>query len=269
MQPLIVTELDFLPAAYRQQSMRHRDRRWRAVLFIGGVMVLAAAWTYRVVDRRAAQHHFDSLTAAHDSAVQTQREWEAAQQKLLRSNQQADLITYLKHPWATSQTLAAIIRPMPESVRLTELKITREPIGGRAAPPPAKPNPNEKPNAAASQVPPAVQDLTRLREEYDQQQVVVLLSGETLDGDALHRYIRRLESGDVFAAAELKSLQRREGAANSKLLSTSQFEARAVMRPGIGQAGGTETAAPKTQLAHLPSNPAPTLATTDLPQVKP
>lgn len=256
MQPLIVTELDFLPAAYRQQSLRRRDRRWRAVLFIGGMTVLAAAWMYRVVDRRAAQHNFDSLTAAHESAMSTQRKWEASQQKLLRLNQEADLITYLKHPWATSQTLAAIISPMPETVRLTELKISREPIGGRAAQTPAKPNSNEKPNAAASQVPPAVQDLTRLREEYDQQQVVVLLSGETLDGDALHRYIRRLASGEVFATAELSSLQR-ETSANSKQLSRSQFQARAVIRPGIGQAGGAEAAAPKTQLARSRSNLAP------------
>jgi Tfp pilus assembly protein PilN len=261
MQPLVVTQLDFLPAAYRQQSMRRRDRRWRAVLFIGGVTVLAAAWIYRVVDRRAAQRNFDSLAAAHDAAASTQRNWEAAQQKLLRANQEADLITYLKHPWATSQTLTAIISPMPESVRLTELKISRESLGGKAAQSPTKPSPSDKPNAAASQVPPAVQDLTRLREEYDQQQVVVLLSGETLDGDALHRYIRRLGSGEMFAAAELSSLQR-ETSANNKQLPRSQFQARAVVRPGIGQAGSTETAAPKSQLARSRSDAAGTLATT-------
>lgn len=268
MQPLVVTQLDFLPAAYRQQSLRRRDRRWRAVLFIGGMTVLATAWIYRVVDHRAAQHSFDSLTAAHEAAVNTQRKWEAAQQRLLRLNQEADLITYLKHPWATSQTLAAIISPMPESVRLTELKISRESIGGRAAQTPAKPNPNEKPNAAASQIPPAVQDLTRLREEYDQQQVVVLLSGETLDGDALHRYIRRLASSELFAAAELSSLQR-ETSANNKQLPRSQFQARAVVRPSIGQAGSTETAAPKTQLARSRSDTANTLATAQTPAGEP
>jgi hypothetical protein len=150
---------------------------------------------------------------------------------------------------------------MPESVRLTELKISRESIGSKTAQSPAKPNPNDKPNAAASQVPPAVQDLTRLREEYDHQQVVVVLLGETLDGDALHRYIRRLGSGDVFAEAELKSLQRRETSANSKQLSTSQFEARAVMRPGIGQAGAGEVAVPKSQLAGSQNDAAKTVAT--------
>ncbi|RIK79252.1 MAG: hypothetical protein DCC68_13605 [Planctomycetota bacterium] len=247
MQPLTVVQLDFLPASYRQQTARRRDRRWRAVIFVGGVLLLSGAWIYRVLDRRAAQHNFDILSAPHQTAVLNEKAWQAAKERLRRANLEADLITYLRHPWTTSQTLSAIAGPMPDTMRLTELKIVRETARNRDSAAPQVRNPAAPPDKAESQTPDPQRDLARLREEYDNQRVVVLLSGEALDGAAPYDYIRRLAASDVFVQAEVTSLQRETSAAR-KSTPLSQFQARAVVRPGIGQPGASE-AAPKPQLA--------------------
>lgn len=248
MQPLTVVQIDFLPASYRQQTVRRRDRRWRVAVLAIGAVLLAAAWIYRVIDHRAAHRNFEILTDAHQAALQTQQAWQAAQTKLDQANREAALITYLKHPATTSQTLAAIIAPLPESLRLTEIKIVRETLrqdGEEAAP---RRNLGDKPDAADAGLPPAERDLAQLRREYDKQQVVVMLSGEALDGEALYQYIRQLASGDVFVRAELTSLVRDASAARSHV-ALSRFQARAVMRPGIGQPGGPDVPPAEPRLA--------------------
>jgi hypothetical protein len=248
MQALTVIQLDFLPASYRQQNARRRDRRWRAALFFGGVLLLAGAWIYRVADRRAAQHNFDALAAPYQTAVLNEKAWQDARQELKLSNLRASLITYLRHPWMTSQTLAAIVGPVPESVRLTEIKFVHEQLPrleGHAAPPKRGPNdPQDKTEAA---LPAAERDLARMREEYDSQQVVVAITGEALDGVALYDYISSLGTSDVFVRAELTSMNR-DAAGGNKSLPVSTFQARAILRPGIGQPGGTAAPA-KPQLA--------------------
>lgn len=249
MQPLSVVQLDFLPASYRQQTARRRDRRWRAVAFVGGVLLLSGAWIYRVLDHRAAQRNHDILSAPHETAVATEKAWEAAKNRLRVANLEAELITYLRHPWMTSQMLSAIVGPMPDSMRLTELKVVRETVRNRDGAPPQMRSPAEPPDKTEAQRPDPQRDLARLREEYDNQRVVVLLSGEALEGDALHGYIRRLAASDVFVQAELTSLQR-DASGERKAQPISQFQARAVIRPGIGQPGSTEAAA-QPQLANV------------------
>lgn len=247
MQPLTVIQLDFLPASYRQQTARRRDRRWRAVIFVGGVLLLSGAWLYRVLDRRAAQRNYDILSAPHQTAVLHENAWKAAKDRLTRANREADLITYLRHPWMTSQTLAAVAGSMPDTMRLTELKIVRETVGNRESAAPQARGPAAPPDKAESQTPDPQSDLARLREEYDNQRVVVLLSGEAVDGAAPYDYVRRLAASDLFVQAEVTSLQRETSAArNSTPL--SQFQARAVVRPGIGQPGSSDVDS-KPQLA--------------------
>jgi hypothetical protein len=248
MQPLTVVQLDFLPASYRQQNARRRDRRWRAVLFFGGVVLLAGAWIYRVVDRRAAQQNFDALSGPYQTAVANEKAWQDAQQELKLANLRASLITYLRHPWMTSQTLAAIVGPVPETVRLTEIKILHEALPkpeGHAAPP--KRGPNDPIDKAELALPPAERDLARLREEYDNQRVIVQISGEALESDALHEFIGALGTSDVFVRVELTSIFRDAGGGKNAL-PMSLFQARAILRPCIGQPGGTGAPA-KPQLA--------------------
>ncbi|MEX2185269.1 MAG: hypothetical protein WD875_00680 [Pirellulales bacterium] len=251
MQPLIVAQLDFLPATYRQQTVLRRDRRWRVVLLVVGAVLLSGAWTYRAFDHAAARRNLEMLTTAHEAAIRTKQAWEDAQQRLERANDMAALITYLKHPFTTSQTLSAIVAPMSESLRLTEIRIVRETRRSQDGQSPLRRGPSDPPDVAQSRLPPAQRDLTRLREEYDNQQVVVLISGDALDGEALHQYIRRLSSSDVFVRAELTSLQR-DSSASHHGVARSHFQARAVMRQGIGQPGGPDVAAAEARLAGEP-----------------
>lgn len=250
MQPITVPELDFLPASYRQQTVRRRDRRWRAAVVVGGFVLLAASWIYRAYDHRAARHNFEMLTSAHEAAVGTQAAWDDARQKLELANLEAALVTYLKHPFTTSQTISAIVGPMPESLRLTEIKIVREMLRTPEAHAPPRQSLGGAADVAELRLPAAQADLNRLREEYDNQQIVVLISGDALDGEALHGYIRRLSESDVFVRAELTSLQR-DSTTPADRDERSRFEARAVMRPGIGQPGGLDAVATKTQLAKI------------------
>jgi Tfp pilus assembly protein PilN len=220
-------------------------------MLVAGAVVLAAAWSYRAFDHTAARRNLEMLADAHEGAIRTQRAWEDAQQKLQRANDMAALITYLKHPFTTSQTLSAVISPMSDALRLTEIKIVRETRpsqDGQASP---QRNLGSAPDAAQLRMPPAQRDLTRLRDQYDNQQVVVLISGDAQDGEALHQYIRRLSSSDVFSSAELTSLQR-DASTPHGAEPQSHFQARGVMRPCIGQPGGQDVAAGEPKLALVP-----------------
>ncbi len=84
--------------------------------------------------------------------------------------------------------------------------------------------------------------------ETNRQRTVVLLSGETIDGEQLHSYIGQLPTNAVVQRAELVSLQSDAGAKGTTGNKTSsQFQARVVIRPPLIQS--VERSAPRTETA--------------------
>jgi hypothetical protein len=173
----------------------------------------------------------------HDQAqAKTQRL--ALQEQLLASRRsEAELWTFLRHPWPRSQVLRQLIAPLPATIALRHVRITREPV-----PRPAQatnPLPTSGAGSAAGANPAialtAIQrDLLRLRDEVDGSQIVVILDA-TAESDAdVHRYLAKLAAVPLFVRTDLTSIER----LGTKSGNAVNFSARLVLHAAYGQPDG-------------------------------
>jgi hypothetical protein len=231
-------EIDFLPARYREQHAQRKKQFWRLVVVAAyAALLCAAAWTH--TSRRRQLEAQVKAAAVQHAAVSVQGEQLARLQEELRQVQaEAELYTYLRHPWPRTQILAAIVSLLPKSAQLEELRLQRQQAIDPAAAMlrdrarAAAANPGEaKPDTR----PLARRDLEALQEIIDESNVAVSLAGVTTDEAALHIYLGQLGDDPLFAKVELVSLERMEGKQG-----VSRFRARAMVVPGYGQPRGPQ-----------------------------
>jgi hypothetical protein len=253
MQPLSVPQIDFLPASYRQLASERRERVWRVATAIVTVVAICTASLARYLERRSAQSELGALVSGHERAEDLNAQWTDIRQREAKANAEARLATYVRHPWPTSRMLSAVVGPLPESIRLTELKIVQE-AEDASSPPPAAAHPGAaKPDEVDKRLP-VERDLEQLRAECNREHTVMQLTGEGADSESLHEYIGGLSRSNVVKSAELQSLQTTNVRGSEESARLVQFHARVVLRPGYGQPGG-------------PSSPAKPVSQADQTQV--
>lgn len=227
-------DIDFLPAQYRQKYVRRQWQPWRVVV-AAAVAVLLVAGVFSQRDRKKqAEEELAAILRQYDLAVRQNRRLAETWTELGSVRNTAELFTYLRHPWPRTQLLAAVLAPLPEGISIEELQITHETRQDRTLPERRPRAENVIEGEQLKALPPAVRDLTRLREEFDKVRTVVLISGTTADTAALHRYLGELGGASLFSRAELDSLT----AAENQPAGTLQYRATLVVRPGYGQPGG-------------------------------
>jgi hypothetical protein len=145
---------------------------------------------------------------------------------------QAELETYLKHPWPRTQILAALIDQLPEEVQLEKISIVREPLPASANEP--LPQTTKVGEAAQAKLDPAQRDLETIRNVYDRSRIVVQLAGQSDDPLAFHRYLEDLGRSKLFTKLEEGGLEHVAGDTEDHI----RFTARIIIRPGYGQPGG-------------------------------
>ena len=119
-------EIDFLPLEYHLQNARNQVKPWRVVVVACAAMLLVAAVCAQYVQRRNAFSDLAAASAIYDAAAQQNATWGAFQTKLQAASSEADLFTYLRHPWPSSQLLSAVVCPMTPEISVLELQITAE-----------------------------------------------------------------------------------------------------------------------------------------------
>jgi Tfp pilus assembly protein PilN len=227
-----MNEIDFLPDRLRVTRREHKTRRLWYVGVAFCVLALAVASSLQFATRRRLTADLEVANAAYDSAQRDLLRLARAQAELAVAHDEAELLTYVRHPWPRTQIIAALLRPLPEAVSLTELRIGREsavqtnlgqfqPEVGVGAPP------------GADKRTPARRDLERLRKSTDEQRTVAMLNGHAADGAALHRYLHELGRTPLFVGVELGSLE-----SNAETDGKTRFEVRLIVRPGHGQSDG-------------------------------
>lgn len=224
--------IDFLPDIYRQRSaQRHARMWWVAVVIIFGAAIGATA-TVQVALRRNVQRQLDELLPQYLAAQQRDNQLALLNARIAEHAQEAALYTYLQHPWPRSQVLKAIVAPLPEAVRLAEVRLTEhaEAQVSSAVVPVAVPS-----TAVPVKKSPAEADLEQLREQQDRMRVTLEVIGFAKDVSALHRYVDQFSQAPFIASAQLKSL---EAVAIEGQLPQTRFEVHLVLRPGHGQVGG-------------------------------
>ena len=224
-----LSEIDFLPQRYREARIKRSASVWRLlmVFVFAGMLLSTAYFQQRVLWN--AQDDLAKVDSLHATAVKLAAELTAEQGKFPTVNQDAELFTYLRHPWPRTQILNAILTPVPTSVRLTNLDITFElpekrPVESSQT---LKEDPFDK-------TPSSARDLKRLREQLDGGRWVISLSGTSTDLAEFHGYLAELERHALFARVDLVSIESPQSAESNN----SRFAVRIVLRAGYGQPGG-------------------------------
>lgn len=237
MQPI-----DFLPREYRDKTSRRSQspQRWLVLVVVGGL--LAASLVSQNVAMRNARRDLADVIPAYQAARKLNDELGQLQSKLHAAQASADLFAYLRHPWPRTQILSAVAADLPSSITFKEVRIAREAVKTTTTQAPNQPPiDRQTQEQQLAKLPASTRDLLALREQCDATQTVVILTGFTSDGEALHRHLGRLGRAPLFSKAELRSLDS-EGADGKRL----RFNACLVVRPGYGQPGGPTGPAPSS-----------------------
>lgn len=244
-------DIDFLPSRYRELSSERQVRLWRLAVFalFGAGIGVTALGQYSF--RRAARQQLAAIDEQHSLARAKTEQFTALHQQLKEAQATTQLYAWLQHPWPRTQILAGVSAKLPETVTLSELRLTREtPPAERSDSRRSRRGNGASDEEAQANLAPAVRDLQKLREEYDSAKVVVEVSGLTSDIAALHLYVAQLCEAPLFMKCELASLEA-VGDANyqSPTAFQSKFKLRLVVRPGYGQPGSPtpdkDTVAPR------------------------
>ncbi len=231
-----MTNIDFLPARYKEQSATRRKHAWRVVVFLlfGGSVSLAALFQMSL--RRSVATQLELLAPQHQAAEARRNRLTVLQQQLIAVRQDAELYTYLRHPWPRTQILAAIADEIPEEISVRSIAFVHEqPTSSQ--PQPRSRRPVRRENTEERREPQAVADLKQLREKHDSERLIVVVEGETTDIADLHLYARGLTDSPLVDGSEIGSLEA-AGEGFDESSTRSQFTLRIRIKPGYGQPGG-------------------------------
>ncbi len=229
-----MNDIDFLPDQYRQRHQRRQSQPWRIVVVATFVALVASAAFSQHQHRKQVEADLESIIPQYNRAVDQQSELSKVQAELKTARDRAELFTYLRHPWPRIQLLAAMIDPLPEEVTLNQLQITRETPQNRGSFKQQRGKRQADKKNDDESLPPAVEDLKRLRDKFDGAITVVLVSGTTSNSVALHQYLGTLDDSVLFTKAELESSETIDG----NNAHTEEFQVKLVVRPGYGRPGG-------------------------------
>jgi Tfp pilus assembly protein PilN len=228
-------DIDFLPAAYRQLTVHRRANVWRLLVGGGFCAVLIVSFLYQQFLYARTAHRLEELKPQFDQARALADRVAARQNELKAANQQADLYTFLRHPWPRTQLLTAALGQLPGCVTLREIHIARQANSAGEAPG-VRTNGKREDEVDIKKLDPAQRDLMRLSEENRSRATTFTLSGITSDTSVLQRYLVALGKEKLFVKVELTSLE----ANHNEQPGTWRFAARLEIRPGYGQPGGLE-----------------------------
>jgi hypothetical protein len=223
--------IDFLPDIYRQRAALRQARVWwcLVIALFGGT--IASAVTAQVWLRVSLQRQLTALDGPFQSSQTQVRELAALQSQIAAAAHEASLFTYLQHPWPRTQLLAHVVRPLPSSIRLTQVHIRDEELPRET--PQSGPHRFAGEQQAAGKMQPPEEDLAKLQQEMDFKQTVVELKGSTSDDRRLHEFVAALNTSPLVAAAQIKSLELDPGPQQTRTL----FTLRLIVKPGYGQRG--------------------------------
>jgi Tfp pilus assembly protein PilN len=226
--------IDFLPSRYREGYAARAAiiKRWTIVLGLATIITPLAIYQYLI--HASVVQSFVHVEPEYLQAKSKAERIGELQQELQVESGKAALLSWLNHPWPRSQILAQITAPLPESVRLTSIKMASEPKpvvatgdDGRGRAP--RPSADPRETAVVDARPEAERDLLKLYEQSSQNDVVVTINGVTVSTTELHTYVAKMRVTGMFVKSELRSLESMPGQENSKAQS---FEIRLVLAPG-------------------------------------
>ena len=235
-----IDSIDFLPARYRAENA-HRSANVSRLVVVGAfvcLIAMTAVFQYRQHSRLTGDLAF--VTPQYTLAEQKAAQLKEMLLQLGHHNDEARLLTYLRHPWPMSQILAASVDSLPETISLDELQIVRQQPPATQRRPAARQR-----NNAQAQLTEVQTDLKELLDQTSQSTYAVILSGTASETADVHRYLGELGRNWFFNKVDLLSVESNEsptpGASNATeqpIVQSVSFRARMTVRQGYGQKHG-------------------------------
>jgi hypothetical protein len=224
--------IDFLPEVYRERMALRQARVWWGIVVLIFSVAIGSTAGAQYLLKQSVQQQFDELEPQYVAAQALVKKLAQTQSDNRMAGHWAGLVTYLEQPWPRSQLVSEVIRPLPESIRLTELIVAEEELA-RPTTEEAGPRRRSRPaDQPAARLAPAQADLESLRKAHDYKRPVIEISGTVHDVALLHGYVTVLGRSPLIARAQIKSL---ESAATTVLDQPTNFTIRLVFRPSHGQ----------------------------------
>jgi len=226
-----MSDIDFLPSSYRQMTVHRKANVWRLLACGVFVAMIGFSGIYQHLLRREALADLARTGPLYDQAQALTQHQAELKRQLQLATTEAELFTYLRHPWPATQVLATALSPLPDCITLHQIRLFQDqaPLTAAAAQPPA-----QTPKTPSEPEPAALRDLRQLRQDNDSRPRVLILSGVTTDTAALQQYLLILGTSELFVKTELGSLETDTADHQGSM----HFTARLVVRPGYGQPGG-------------------------------
>lgn len=244
-------QIDFLPEEYRQRRAVRRQQFRRLLLLAVAAGTFAGISFLLQVRRVHLEGQLDLIQPVHSSLAAQNKQLNTLQTHLQTLRSMAELLGYLKHPWPRTQILAQLFQPLPKDLILEQVSIDRQMPENQPPQRPLSRSEQEAEKARLAAMAPASRDLHRFQRECDPLETVVRLSGVALEAAALHQYLAALEKADLFTKVQLMNLEKigdQEGL---------RFQAKLIVRPGYGQAGGPKASGSSSAVGGPPALPSP------------
>jgi len=244
-------DIDFLPQRFRDRRAARKSNIWRWAVLVAFGGLVSASFVGQTYVRLGMQSQLRQIENAYLATKAAQMALDTIQTQGRKVDDEADLYTFLRHPWPRTQILNRVVAPLPQEVTLMRLHIGRDvmkPVQDVLMPGVIKPVEAAAVKSDKPQGTPSARDLKQLREECETRRVIVELSGVTSDLTALHGYLNALARERVFSQAELTSIESL-GKENDR---RSKFAARLVVAPGYGQRGGPTSSGDKPSSSGSP-----------------
>jgi hypothetical protein len=229
-----MADIDFLPIEYHLQHARQQVKPWRVIVVVSATLLLGAAICTQYCQRRQARRDLQAATAVHETAARQNAIFAKFQTQLQAARSEAELFTYLRHPWPRSQLLSAVVTPMTGEITVHQIQIAAE---TPAEQPVVDARPRAEIKAEEEKLrksPPAQRDFKLLHGEFDKQRSFVRIAGVTTDAASLYRYLNAVAKESFFAKVELRSIE----SVDTPQGPVMHFHAFLQVRPGYGQPGG-------------------------------
>jgi type IV pilus assembly PilN-like protein len=228
--------IDFLPDLYRQREALRRARLWWGVVVVIFSSAISASALAQAWLRHSMHQQLDALAPEYAQAQTQVQELSGLQTQNLRAGHEASLYTFLENPWPRTQLLAEVVRPVPVTIRLTQIHLAEEEQARSAVQ--AGPRNTKAEEEAATKASGPEKDLARLQDETERRQTTIELDGYTADVERLHEYVKDLSRSPLIASANIKSLE----AATANQPGRTRFTLRLIVRPGYCQRGSDSAA---------------------------
>lgn len=225
--------IDFLPPRFHEEYAQRKIFAWRIVIVTIFAVALPVASLYQYRMRLAVENELTIVEREYEKTQLEQRQLAALLKTLETLTAEADLVTWLNHPWSRSQILAAVVAPLPDSITLEELQVVVE-TGGRKVPA-GRHSETSRTDGPVDATPPGIRDKQRIAERFSGK-TFVRITGRTTNNRQLHDYLAKLEKHNLFDKAELDSIERHSK--DARRGSSARFDVLLQVTPAYGHPGG-------------------------------